>query len=269
MLHLYCLTAPGSDGAAAGVRGLAGAPVRVISTGPLDAWVSEHAAAPQPVTTELVREHDRVVRAALAWETPLPARYGQSFPDDGALRRALGGREGALARALERVRGAVEMTVRVLLVDPGAEGAEGAEEAHEAHEAHEAQVAQVARERAPAFGPPQPAGTSGEAQVAKPLAGREYLSRLRERQRVETELRHRADFLQTRIGRAVAGIVLEEARAPSRPSSHSLTISHLVARRALSDYRHALRSFVDGEPGLRALVSGPWAPYSFAEPHGE
>ncbi|HEU4640891.1 MAG TPA: GvpL/GvpF family gas vesicle protein [Gemmatimonadaceae bacterium] len=237
---------------AAGVRGLAGAPVRVVSTGALDAWVSEHAEAPHPVTVELVREHDRVVRAALAWEAPLPARFGQDFPSEGALRRALAEREAALARALERVRGAVEMTVRVLLADPAAEAEKGAEGAREGPS-----------------GPPKPPAAPDDAQVAKSAAGREYLSRLRERQRREAELRHRADFLQTRIARAVAGIVLEEARTPSRPSSRSLTISHLVARRALSDYRRALRSFVDGEPGLRVLISGPWAPYSFTEPRRE
>lgn len=248
MLHLYCLTAPGSEGAAAGVRGLRGAPVRVVPAGAVHAWVSEHAEAPHPVTAETVREHDAVVRAALAWETPLPARFGQGFATEDALRRALAEREGALARALERVRGAVEMTVRVLLDDPAA--------------SEEGAAVAAGGDRLPAQAP---AGT----EVAEGGAGREYLQRLRARQlREDTRLR-RAEFLQTRIARALGGVVLEQSRAPLPPSSRFLSISHLVAHRALSDYRLALRSYVDSEPGLRVLISGPWAPYSFAEPRGE
>ncbi|HEY9429603.1 MAG TPA: GvpL/GvpF family gas vesicle protein, partial [Gemmatimonadaceae bacterium] len=114
-IYLYCLTEPGCEPPAE-LRGLAGEAVRAVAAaGRVAAWVSDLPEGLGPATTELARAHDRVVRAALAHETPLPARFGQSFAGDAALRRSLDSRTAALERALERVRGGVEMTVRVLL----------------------------------------------------------------------------------------------------------------------------------------------------------
>jgi hypothetical protein len=48
------------------------------------------------------------------------------------------------------------------------------------------------------------------------------------------------------------------------PGAQSFSISHLVAREALSEYRLAVDSLAKNDPALRLLVSGPWAPYSFA-----
>jgi hypothetical protein len=194
------------------------------------AWVSDLPEDPGPATAELVRVHDRVVRAALALETPLPARFGQSFAGDAALTRALEPRVEAMERSLERVRGAVEMTVRILLPGlPAAEAAEGREEI------------------VPAAG-----------------AGRAYMARLRERRQASAELRREAEFLQARVARAVDELAREGVSSPVMPGAHSFSLSHLVAREAVSEYRLAVDSLVKGDPALRLLVSGPWAPYSFA-----
>jgi gas vesicle protein GvpL/GvpF len=47
----------------------------------------------------------------------LPVRYGSRVEDDAAVARVLSERQGQLAEALERVRGAVEVAVRVLQTD--------------------------------------------------------------------------------------------------------------------------------------------------------
>lgn len=230
MIHLYCLAEPGSERWAAGVVGLLGAPVRVLAAGDVDAWMSEHSGSVGAGTPELARAHDAVVRAAMLGETPLPARFGQTFEDEASLRRALAERGGALARALERVRGAVEMTIRVRLDRPAEERIEDAT---------------------------MPAASAG--------AGRVYLSRVRARQHAEESVRRQADFLQSKLGRAVNGFVREEVRSLRPSVSPMLTVAHLVARDALVQYRLALRSFTEHESRLPLMVSGPWAPYSFAE----
>jgi hypothetical protein len=207
------------------LRGLDGATVRIVDAGPLRAWVSDLTEGAASVTIERARAHDAVVRAALDVETPLPARFGQILASDDALRQSLDARRTELLRALERVRGAVEMTVRVLLQPSDAPAAMA------------------------------PAGASG----------REYLAWLRERQRWERMVQAQADFLHKRIAEAVLGMVREEARALARPSAHLLSVSHLVPRDAVHSYRLALRALIDSEPLLRIMVSGPWAPYSFAE----
>jgi hypothetical protein len=95
-------------------------------------------------------------------------------------------------------------------------------------------------------------------------AGRAYLARLRGRQEAAADLRRQAEFLQARVARAVDGVAREEVCSKVMPGSQSVSLSHLVARDAVGQYRLAVDSLVEGDPGLRALVSGPWAPYSFA-----
>jgi hypothetical protein len=238
MIYLYCLTTPESEPPSS-LTGLAKRPVRVVTMPALglSAWVSDCDSGVSPFTAELARAHDRVVRAAMDIETPLPARFGQMFVDDDALRRSVGERHDDLARALARVQGAVEMTVRILLDAAGER-----EEKRTGGEKVETEEGRGAEE-----------------------TGKAYLARLRARQRAAAVGAKQADFLHARLSRAVREVVREEARTPVTPSSRSLTVSHLVDRGAIAQYRLALRTFVDHEPHVPVMISGPWAPYSFME----
>jgi len=256
-IYLYCLTEPGCEPPAE-LRGLAGEAVRVVAAaGRVAAWVSDLPEGLGPATAELARAHDRVVRAALAHETPLPARFGQSFASDAALRRELDSRTAALERSLGRVRGGVEMTVRVLL--SGASGPETTGAGRSGPRAREGVHTQGEVETAGA------AGVAGGAGGA----GRAYMARLRERQQESAELKREAEFLQARVARAVDGLAREEVCSSVMPGAHSFSLSHLVAREAVGEYRLAVDSLVKSDPSLRMLVSGPWAPYSFARIAGE
>ncbi len=232
-IYLYCLTESGRE-PPQGLQGIAGAIVRSLVAGEgVAAWVSDAPVESRPATTAQVAEHDRVVRAALAGETPLPARFGQSFADETALRRALEPRVGSLAHALERVRGGVEMTIRIML-----DGPEGAAES--------ASVPAV------------------DASITEESArGRAYMARLRARHAEAAELQRQADFLQSRVARAVDAFAREGVCSPVMAGSRSFSISHLVALGDVADYRRAVDSLVESDPALRLLVSGPWAPYSF------
>ncbi len=246
----------------------------LAASGRLTAWVSVLPEAPGAASTELVQVHDRVVRAALALETPLPARFGQSFASEAALYRALRARAEVLERSLERVRGKVEMTVRILLPDPG--------DAALAPKSGSGQPP-APRGREPVL--PRPDTSPGlrgdDARVGRGIrrsditesrkesapdigAGRAYMARLRERQRASGALKRQAEFLQARVSRAVDGFTREEVCSPVMPGAHSFSMSHLVAREAIGQYRLAIDSLSKGDPTLRLLVSGPWAPYSFA-----
>jgi hypothetical protein len=257
-IYLYCLTEPGlvppED-----LRGIARESVRVVDVaGRVAAWVSDLPEELGPATTEQVRAHDRVVRAALAKETPLPARFGQSFAGDSALRRALEARVELLVRSLERVRGGVEMTVRILL--PKSRELEGAGGVPDALDGGLVRGAGASR----AEGTSVPVDEGRAASAPPSGAGRAYLARLRERQRASAELQRQADFLQARVARAVDGIVREEVCSPVMLGTHSFAVSHLLAREAVAEYRLAVDSLIEADPVLRLLVSGPWAPYSFA-----
>lgn len=236
-IYLYCLTEAGYEPPAE-LRGIGGGPIRAIDVaGRLAAWVSDLPEELGPASTELVKLHDGVVRAALARETPLPARFGQSFVGDAALNRALEARADGLERSLERVRGSVEMTIRILL--PKVEDA-------------------------------VPAATPGSDQLSSsPGAGQAYMARLRERHKGAAELQRQAEFLQARVARAVDGFAREEVCSSVMHGAHSFSMSHLVAREAVGKYRLSVDSLSKSDPALRLLVSGPWAPYSFARIAGE
>jgi hypothetical protein len=105
-LYLYALTRAGAgDPLDEGLRRL--------DVGPVAAIVGEMVAAPA-VTPEALAAHDAVVRR-LAESLPalLPARFGQTVPDEPTLGAWLATRERELVEALALVQGCVQMTLRV------------------------------------------------------------------------------------------------------------------------------------------------------------
>jgi Gas vesicle synthesis protein GvpL/GvpF len=69
---------------------------------------------PREPSVDLLWQHEDVVEALMEGRDVLPVRYGTRLDGDAAAVRILRERRGQLASALERVRGAVELSVRVL-----------------------------------------------------------------------------------------------------------------------------------------------------------
>jgi alkylhydroperoxidase/carboxymuconolactone decarboxylase family protein YurZ len=229
-IYLYCLLRAARE-PPPNLLGVDGALVRAVDLGGLGAWVSDSAAPAMAASSERARIHDRVVRTALERETPLPARFGQIVANEAALAEVVSSRRAAFESALERVAGTVEMTVRVLV----ATGAEAGE-------------ASKMRE-------------SGKGTTS----GREYLEQLAAVQRQERHLLADAGIVRGRVSSAVRGLVRAEAFAGAAAGSSMATLSHLVPRENIEDYRSALLVLRDEEPALAIMMSGPWAPYSFTE----
>jgi len=225
--YVYCLVNASRELPAHVPRGLDGAPVRAVPAASLVAWASDVADARPAATVERVRAHDAVVRCALGAETPLPARFGQTFTDDAMVVARVRERETALHGALERVRGKVEMTVRV-------------------------RPTLDVRDASPVV---REGGSSGRA----------YLVRLRERHRTEQMWRDAADIIRRRVIEAAGSLVHAEAMATIAKPERWLSISHLIVRGDIMSYRAALDALAARDPTLSLAVSGPWAPYSFAE----
>ncbi|MDQ6887560.1 MAG: GvpL/GvpF family gas vesicle protein [Gemmatimonadota bacterium] len=221
--YVYCLvdktTLP-----PAGLLGVDEAAVRWLEVGDLAVWVSDVGNRAPAATPSRALAHDEVVRRALELQTPIPARFGQTFAGDEELAAAVAARSDDWADGLARVAGSVEMTLRVLLDEP----------------------AQV----------PSDQGRAGESGV-------DYLSRVKARQVVEHVMREGAGTLRESITEAVREWIREEAWTPLLQGSRAISVSHLVAREVLADYRRAVRRFMNEQPTWRVMVSGPWAPYSF------
>jgi hypothetical protein len=72
--------------------------------------------------------------------------------------------------------------------------------------------------------------------------------------------------LQERIALTAKDLIRETSPATYSPSAHAVSLSHLIAREAVPRYRHALLGLTGvSATAARAVVSGPWAPYSFVE----
>jgi Gas vesicle synthesis protein GvpL/GvpF len=95
----------------AGVTGLGGEALRVLSAGELQAIAGECASAPAATPGALLR-FEQIVEALMGERTVLPARFGTLLPDEDAALELVTSRHRQFADALRRVSGAVEMGVR-------------------------------------------------------------------------------------------------------------------------------------------------------------
>ena len=226
-IYLYCLARATADPPQA-LRGIDGLPVHAVDVGGLRAWISETRDAQVTPTVDRAREHDRVVRAAMDIETPLPARFGQVVADNSALEEVVASRREGFAAALESVAGAVEMTVKVSIQSAST----------------------------PADGTAEPV-SAGEGR------GRQYLERVAAAHRREQNVLAEAQIVCERVREAVAPLVRAEAFAGTGASSSFASLSHLVPRDQITAYRSAIQALRADNPALSLRVSGPWAPYSF------
>jgi hypothetical protein len=103
-----------------GRRGLGGAALRVLETRGLAAVYSQHRRFRARPEAALVIEHERVLEAVMACAPVLPMRFGTQLDSTERLAAAVAGRHRELRAALDRVRGRVELGVRVLPTDPPA-----------------------------------------------------------------------------------------------------------------------------------------------------
>ncbi|RPH54885.1 hypothetical protein EHM82_06215 [bacterium] len=111
MIYLYALL--DETPAAPLGEGLAGEPLRLLRHGGLLAAVGDRPSPPAP-GVHAFSGHDAVVRRLAGMVSAvLPARFGELFPNEEALADKLTPRAGELAKALNLVRGCVQMTLRV------------------------------------------------------------------------------------------------------------------------------------------------------------
>ena len=240
--HLYCLlnvaAAEDASADAHGIVGIGGSSVRQLRSGQgpdaIEAWVStvsgdERRAGGAADTAALALAHNAVVDAALATgRTPLPARFGQRFPDDAACMADVVERAPSLRALLERVAGCVEM--RVLVAANRSSAIRAAPHA----------------ELAPYAGAPN--------------AGRRYLESVRARILHDEHATAEAVAVLDRVSALVRPFVREEAKRTQAQDLWSL--SHLVRRESVHTYRSVVSAMPVAEH-LRLIVSGPHGPYSF------
>jgi hypothetical protein len=117
VLHVYAIT---DSPAGPKIAGLGGAPLRRIESGRLAGLVSEHAVPPE-LGEEVLWAHEQVVEELMSFATILPLRFGSKVERAETLIEMMAERHEEFLDALERVRGAVEISVRAELPAPPAD----------------------------------------------------------------------------------------------------------------------------------------------------
>jgi hypothetical protein len=243
-LYVYCLGDDLSGAAFEGLAGVGRAHVRVLELGGLAALVSEMGEEAPAVNEENLLAHNRVNAAALAVSTPLPCRFGtRAAPERLAEYAAL--HEAALVAALVRVRGCVEMSVKVMAKGEG-RGAQARMETG----GTEALGHEVSLDSATG------AGTAFLLKKRRELLG-------------EEGARLRAEETAAWLASGVGALARETAARLSPSEAIFVRAAHLVERERVEEYRTRLRALAAERRDLRLLTSGPWPPYNFSEIAGQ
>ncbi|HJQ69099.1 MAG TPA: GvpL/GvpF family gas vesicle protein [Blastocatellia bacterium] len=231
-LYLYCLSDELEAGATLLATGIAETAPRVVELGSIKAVVSDVQAHQVKVTKENVLAHERIIDCVMAQTTPLPFRFGSVVKPD-ELHKYVASNEARLRALLDRVRGAVEMSVKIIW-DREA----------------------VARQRA-ATAP----GDEGRAEGAGP--GLSFLLAKKERMAGEQELKDRAGEIAAWLDAGVGGLVREHVATLNPAGDLVVRAAHLVERGLVAEYRERVSSLGRERKDLRFLTSGAWPPYSF------
>jgi hypothetical protein len=249
--YVYAITHRPAPERLRGLRGVTGEPVRSIEQGGLSAIVGS--VDPRRFGTEpprsgvedvralegMLRAHHQVVQVLAGCATVLPLRLGTVYRGDERVRALLDDRRAEFEATLSRIAGRTEWGVK-LFVDPALFGADQAGEA------------------------PEIAPSAG--------SGTRYLLRRRAEEQSRQRYRDRAAALADQVHTALDAVAVASRRhAPqdARLSGHrgwmSLNGAYLVDRGRDGELVAVMRRFHDPERGMRLELTGPWAPYSFAE----
>jgi hypothetical protein len=215
------------------VTAAGGLRVKSIRIGRLTAIVASRLQPPAPAPRNLRQYHQTLAAMAATVPAILPMRFG-TLVDEEELAFILRTRAATLRAALARVRGRVQMTVRII----GAGAADSASAPSEAIGGGPATVRNALPRRRPSKEGP------GTRYLRKRMAAEDPGTR-----RVLAPLRH-----------AVRQWVADE-QVMSR--SGVTSVYHLVPRRSAAAYARAVQQAAR-EAGIDISVSGPFPPYAFA-----
>ncbi|GAA2108224.1 GvpL/GvpF family gas vesicle protein [Actinomadura alba] len=257
-----------------GVGGVAGAQVRAVAHAGLTALVSTVGLAEfgeDALKRNLenldwlestARAHHAVVDGTAAVAVTLPLRLVTVYRNDERVREVLSERGEEFTEALDRITGRTEWGVKGY-ADPAAFTSAGAGPG----DAGRGDTARGDTGR----------GDTRHGDTGASSPGTAYLQRRRAQQRTDKDAREEAAACADRIDYELCEIAAtSRVHPPQDPqlSGHEgwmiLNAAYLVDDERAEDFRAAVTRLSGLRAGLRLELTGPWAPYSFAEePTGE
>ena len=179
-----------------------------------------------------VWRHEAVLEALMDSHSVLPVRFGEIFSNENAVTAMLLTHQSEYATNLQRVRGRVELSLRVIWT-------------------------------AEADPVPFQETVVVEAGTKKVMSGYEYMqSRLKEENGVEAR-RRKAEAMAMALQKALVEITVESSHQVVLTSPLCLKTAYLIAKRDVQAFREQIEHQVLIFPEVRFLLTGPWPAYNF------
>ena len=259
VVWVYAITDDLKPGQLTGLTGVAGEPVRVVTEAGLSAVVGSVDArvfgdeARASLLSDLAsierlgRAHHEVIACVAAQSPVLPLRLATVYPDDPTVRGLLAGGSAEFTATLESLRGTEEWGVKVYL-GPAGQAPDGAADAVTAP-----QDAVPGLDAEPFLGADGPSPPGGSPAKAAPD-------------------RNDVEACAEVIDRAFSGIAVAARREPAADPRYDgpeqwlvLNAAYLLNSDRAGEFTAVARALARVHEGLRADLTGPWPPYSFAE----
>jgi hypothetical protein len=227
MIYVYALLEP-SCAITTAPAGIEGTRVEHRAHGDIVGAISDCGAARPSPTAENVWAHEGVVEALMERCTVLPVRFGTIFTNHEQLESMLDRHAAELARGFERVRGCVELGVR------------------------------VAAEATALQGVPEMSIGAGKSN-----SGRGYMDALAAAERDRAHVQWRTEQLVDSIHRPLAAIAREGARREGVSAPLLFSAAYLVEGDKVDEFRRCVDDLSGKLDEVKLLCTGPWPPYNF------
>ncbi len=228
MIYVYAITDVDCD-FPPDVCGLDGRPAQSRALTNVAIVYGEVAGPRVEPSAENLWQHEAVVESVMRrCEAVLPVRFGMTFGDEVALEDTIARHGAVLATGLERVRGCVEMGVRVV-----------------SREAKEAEA--ISPNSAPAD-----------------RSGRAYMLARLEDERRRRASQSRAEAIGDALDAGLSPLARDGTRRLLPGPQVLLTAAYLIPRDASESFTSRARSPAGEHPDVRIVCTGPWPPYHFA-----
>jgi hypothetical protein len=213
------------------VSGIGDAAISGLRAGELMAVVSTIDSSAVALNRNNLLCHERVIEALMGARAVLPARFGTTTERAERIQTTLEANAAGYAANLDRVRGRVEIALRVGW-EPEAEEP-------------------VARPSA-----------------ADAVGGRGYMLALLAKTQTSQRRRDTAEDLAARLTVGLVELADAVVEKVLPTPQMLLKAAYLVRREHVPEIRHRIEALRAGNPALAILATGPWPAYSFVEEEG-
>jgi len=226
MVYLYAIT-DCPDAPVPVIPGLDGVSLSILAYRDIGAAISRFSNGGMTPTETNLWMHEAVLEFLMADRTVLPVRFGTMLADESAVRGAIEAKYTDFAADLDRVRGRVELGLRILWDGDG--------------------------------GRSRPVGAMNAAHGS----GRAYMLDSFEREREARNRRRQAETIACELDAPLVGLSAESVRHVLTTPRLLLTAAYLVERDSVATFREKVEAIGADRPELQFLCTGPWPPFNF------